>query len=123
MKANGVAYFQDFGIGDRSIGHVCMNGVTTRSRRGRTTAPTYCFIVAEVIIAKDDIVHGSLRAGSHTQRLEQDIDQSLAGFHVTTDYRRACFRCLIKRRMEHPGWQQDFDRLQEPFIEWDVFLE
>ncbi len=117
LEPHGVADFEDLRVSDSGIGHVGVDRARARKAWPGTSAAAHGFVVAEMLVAKQHIVHGALTAGRQPERLEQGVDQPLAGLDIATDHRRCALGWVNKRWVQDPRRHHPCNRREQPFVE------
>ena len=114
---------QDFDIGDGGVRHVGVQRVRAVVSIPGAGAAAECFVVAELVVAEDYVVHGSLAAGLEMERFDQRINQPLTGLNI------AAYHSWALSGIRGEGWIQKTPRqvngniLQQPFVEGQCFLK
>jgi hypothetical protein len=121
VQPHGIAGFQDFGVGQAGIGHVCVDGIGPVALSGRSTAAAGRFVIPERRVAEEQVVHGALACGSQAESAEQHVHNPLGRFDVAADDRRAILRLLPLRRIEQTLGHDDLDRREDALVERNVF--
>jgi hypothetical protein len=83
----------------------------------RPRAAADSFVVAEAVVSKERVVHRALAAGAEAERLEQGVDDSLAGLHVSTGDGGTQLRVRREVGVQHSGGNSQIDRREQPFIQ------
>ena len=108
---------QHLGIGDPRVRHVGVDGARAVEARPGPGAAADRLVVAEALVAEEQVVHRPLAAGGEPERLEQGVDHPLAGLDVPPHHRRSLGGIVREGRIQHPGRDPDLDRPQDPLVE------
>ena len=83
-QSHGKARLENFGVGDRGVGHVNLHGGRSFLSDGSSGPAPDGFVMAEGLIPEGQVVHRPLRTGNPSEGAEDEIDDPLADFDVTT---------------------------------------
>jgi hypothetical protein len=97
-----------------------MHRISSGPLRGCPSSAADGFIITESFVPENEVVHGSLRTGCYPQGFEEEIHQTLTGFHITPNHRWTLLGLVDKWRVEHALLKDDFDGFEEPFIQGDA---
>ena len=109
--------FEDLRIRNRCIRHVTVDGTLPIEIGSRPTASADRLVVAEVLVAEEHIVHGSLTASRKPQGLEQGIHETLTGLHIATHDRRSQSRVRRKGRVQDTLRNLQTHRFQKTLVQ------
>ncbi len=117
FEAHRIAVLEQLGIGDAGIGHVSVHGTRAGEAGAGAGAAADGLVETETVVAEEHVVHRPLAASRQAQRLEQRVDQALAGLDVAADHRRGLPGIVREGRIEHPRRHLDVDRAQQALVE------
>ena len=89
METDRVAPLEHLRVRDPCIGHMGMYSIGATEARARPRTPGDGFVVPEIFIAEEEVVHGSLAGGNCPQGPKYGVNNPLRSFHVPCRYRGA----------------------------------
>ncbi len=117
LQPHRIAVLEHLRIGDRGVRHVAVNGVRAGEAGPGAGAAADGLVVAEAAVAEEHVVHRPLAAGGDAQRLEQQVDEPLAGLDVAADDRRRALRVRCEVGIQDTARDDQLDRRQQTLVE------
>lgn len=118
-----IPLLQYFGIGDGGVGHVGVNGRGAVVSFASAGAAADGLVVAEGIVAEEEVVHGALGAGLDLECFEDGVDEALAGLDIAADYGGTLLWICVEGGVEEALGEVDIDLGKESFVEGDGALD
>lgn len=123
MEADGVALFEDLGVGDGGVGHVGVETAGTGVIGSGTGTAADGLVVAKGGVAKEEVVHGALAAGLEVEGFEEGVDEALADFDIPTDDGGVAGGIVGELRVQQAGGEVDVDGFENAFVQGKVGAE
>lgn len=123
VESYGIALLKDLGIGDGGVGHVGMDGGGAVVSFSGSAAAADGLVVAEGVVAEEEVVHGALGAGLDLEGFEDGVDEALAGFDVSAYDGGAVRGIFGEGGIEERFGEVDVDLGKESFVEGDGALD